>query len=93
MKSFRMIVWLVSALRGLHWRILAILSRSGVKISSDEGHEEVSGVIPWRMARKSSFPCKKETRTAVIIAVCWQWFPDVIVIVVVFVLVLVCLRC
>ena len=62
MKSFRMIVWLVSALRGLHWRILAILSRSGVKISSDEGHEEVSGGIPWRMARKSSFPCRKETR-------------------------------
>jgi len=37
-------------------------SRSGVKISSDEGHEEVSGGIPWRMARKSSFPCSKETR-------------------------------
>jgi len=33
-----------------------------VKISSDEGHEEVSGGIPWRMARKSSFPCRKETR-------------------------------
>ena len=57
-----MIVWLVSALRGLHWKILAILSRSGVKISSDEGREEVSGGIPWRMARKSSFPCRKETR-------------------------------
>jgi len=39
-----------------------MLSRSGVKISSDEGHEEVSGGIPWRMARKSSFPCRKETR-------------------------------
>ncbi len=34
----------MSALRGLQWRILTILSRSGVKISSDEGHEEVSGV-------------------------------------------------
>ena len=55
MKSFRMIVWLVSALRGLHWRILAILSRSGVKISSDEGHEEVSGVSlgEWRVNHHS----------------------------------------
>ena len=36
MKSFHMIARLLSALRGLQWRILAISSRSGVKISSDE---------------------------------------------------------
>ena len=47
MKSLRMIVWLVSVLRVLRWRILAILSKSGVKISSDEGHGEVSGVNLW----------------------------------------------
>ena len=57
-----MMVWLVSVLRGLQWRILATLRRSGVKISSDEGHEEVSAGIPLRMARKSSFPFRKETR-------------------------------
>jgi len=34
---------------------------------------------------------KDYQQTAVIIAVCWQWFA--VVIVVVFVLVLVCLRC
>jgi len=50
MKSFRMIARLWSMLRGLQWRMLANSSRSGVKISSDEGHEEVSGGIPWKMA-------------------------------------------
>jgi len=39
-----------------------MLSRSGVKISSDEGYEEVSDGIPWRMARISSFKCRKATR-------------------------------
>ena len=57
-----MIVWLESVLRGLHWRISAISIRSGVKISYEEGHEEVSGGIPLKMARRSSFPCRKETR-------------------------------
>jgi len=62
MNNFRMIARLWSTLRGLQWRMLAMSSRSGVNISSDEGREEVSGGIPWRMARKSSFPCRKETR-------------------------------
>ncbi len=39
-----------------------MLSKSGVKISSDVGDEEVSGGISSRMARKSSFPCRKGTR-------------------------------
>ena len=45
MKSFRMIARLWSMLRGLQWRMLAMLSKSGVKISSDVGDEEVSGGI------------------------------------------------
>ncbi len=45
MKS-RMIARLWSTLLGLQWRMLAMLSKSGVKISSDDCHEEVSGDIP-----------------------------------------------